>query len=192
MSKKTFNLKDYLLPTAAGIVVLIAAAVVIVTRAGGSDNNDSPAIFPAETEAVTISDEASAHVPEETDNVTISDGKLSISSDSLSDNVKFIDYESGGTAMQIMMLRTSDGTVRSAFNTCQQCNGSPYAFFVQSGDRIMCRNCGNSFALEQIGVEAFGCNPIPVEHTEENGEVTVETDLLDAYAPAFVNWKKGI
>ena len=124
--------------------------------------------------------------------VTLMDGNLQVAVDSLGDQVAFIDYDSNGTAMQVMLYKDADGTVHGALNTCQVCAGSPYAYFEQEGNEVVCQNCGNHFAAEAIGDVHGGCNPVPLELSEDGDQVLIETASLDEQADAFANWKKGI
>ena len=124
--------------------------------------------------------------------VTLMDGNLQVAVDSLGDQVAFIDYDSNGTAMQVMLYKGEDGTIHGALNTCQVCAGSPYAYFEQEGNEVVCQNCGNHFAVEAIGDVHGGCNPVPLELSEDGDQVLIETASLDEQADAFANWKKGI
>lgn len=120
------------------------------------------------------------------------DGNLQVAVDSLGDQVAFIDYDSNGTAMQVMLYKGEDGTVRGALNTCQVCAGSPYAYFEQDGSDVVCQNCGNHFSVDAIGDAHGGCNPVPLELSEDGKNVVIDTAVLDEQAGAFTNWKKGI
>ena len=54
---------------------------------------------------------------------------FTISRDQLTAEPLFVDVKQGKTAMQIIALLDADGTPRLAYNTCQVCAGSPYAYF---------------------------------------------------------------
>ena len=124
--------------------------------------------------------------------VTLMDGNLQVAVDSLGDQVTFIDYDSNGTAMQVMLYKGEDGTIHGALNTCQVCAGSPYAYFEQEGSDVVCQNCGNHFSVDAIGDAHGGCNPVPLEFSEDGKNVVIDTTVLDEQAGAFTNWKKGI
>jgi len=124
--------------------------------------------------------------------VTLMDGNLQVAVDSLGDQVAFIDYDSNGTAMQVMLYKGEDGMVRGALNTCQVCAGSPYAYFEQEGSDVVCQNCGNHFSVDAIGDAHGGCNPVPLELSDDGKNVVIDTAVLDEQAGAFTNWKKGI
>lgn len=123
--------------------------------------------------------------------ILLEEDSLQVSLDALGENVLFVDY-SGETDMQIMLYQDQKGTIHGALNTCQVCNGSPYAYFEQEGDDVVCQNCGNHFALQDLGVVRGGCNPVPLEFTQDDGKVKIETDYLYQNAYRFVNWKQGV
>ena len=58
--------------------------------------------------------------------------------------------------MQIIALLDADGTPHLAYNTCQVCAGSPYAYFAYQQGALVCQNCGNAFDLSSVGQAAGG------------------------------------
>ena len=100
-----------------------------------------------------------------------------------------VDWKQDGIDMQLLALRNG-GEVQLAYNTCQSCAGSPYAYFEYAGGVLTCQNCGNRFGLDSVGRVAGGCNPKPVgNYTEEGDVVVIPTAELASVAPAFKNWK---
>lgn len=159
------------LPIVAAAVVVVAAAVVLVPKLLPKD------AAPADT-AAALPDSGSA---------------VAIDSAVLGTEASFFDYDADGTTVELFAVKASDGSVRLALNTCQICNGSPYAYFVQEGDYFICQNCRNRFASTQVGLVSGSCNPVPI--TEENyelqdGMILVSAEFLEANAARFTNWKK--
>jgi uncharacterized membrane protein len=76
--------------------------------------------------------------------------------------------------MEVFAVKAGDGTVCTAFNTCQVCNGSPKAYFKQTGTSVQCQNCGNKFPMSRVGIESGGCNPVPIL----DGEKTVMGETI--------------
>ena len=76
-------------------------------------------------------------------------------------------------------------------NTCQSCGGSPYAYFVQVGDKIQCQNCGNLFNIDDLdSLTPDGCNPIGIEKREDiDGIIIIGTEQLKKLKDKFENWK---
>ena len=118
--------------------------------------------------------------------------KVSFDISELADEPMFIDTEADANAMQLIILKTDD-RVRLAFNTCQACQGSPWAWFEYLRNGILqCQNCHQTFGMEIVGTEeAKGCCPITISdfEVEENLLIMPETVLTDN-AVRFKNWKK--
>lgn len=121
------------------------------------------------------------------------EGDVVIQTADISETATFYTMDVEGTAVGLFALKASDGTIRTAFDTCQICNGSPYAFFIQQGDQFQCQNCGNIYSADMIEQERGGCNPVPImsdEKTETDTEVIIPLKLIKENAPRFENWKK--
>ncbi len=116
-----------------------------------------------------------------------------ITKSKITETVTFIPAKVGKTNMEIMAVKASDGTIRTAFNTCQVCNGSPRAYYKQDGDIVICQNCGNKFSMDMIEVERGGCNPVPIMEgdKDDNGEtITIPKDFIAQNKGLFTeNWK---
>lgn len=117
------------------------------------------------------------------------DGKLVIDTTNITSDVTFVNYDSNGVIIQFIVVRGTDGEVRIAFNTCQACNPSPRAYFVQEEEYLKCENCASLFHIDKIGVEKDGCNPIVVEEKKvSENEIIITTDYADTLRDKFVNW----
>ncbi|WP_024834348.1 DUF2318 domain-containing protein [Ruminiclostridium josui] len=116
-----------------------------------------------------------------------------ISKSQITDKVTFYPVKVGKTNMEVLAVKASDGTIRTAFNTCQVCNGSPRAYYKQEGDTIVCQNCGNRFSLDMIEQQRGGCNPIPIyrENRNEDAEnIIISKELIENNKGLFTaNWK---
>lgn len=169
---------------AAALMVTACLAVVFFTGQSGKEtesNDDSPAsgqmIQEREIEAA----------------VTIAEGEsLVIPASDVTTDASFFPVEVDGTTMEVIAVRDSDGTIRTAFNTCQICYGSGRGYYVQQGNVLVCQNCGNRFTMNQVGIESGGCNPWPI--FEEDRSVTddaieISYDFLKESKDIFANWK---
>lgn len=165
-------MKNKILPIATIAVVVIAAAVLFFPK-GETIPEGSGA------EAATINE----------------NGDLEISAEALSsDDAAIISYNSDGTDMELLAVKSDDGTINVAFNTCQVCNGSPKAYFVQKNGKLVCQNCGNKFSLSSVGASAMGCNPISIsgdDVTETDLGILISREFLEANINLFNNWKKS-
>jgi len=106
---------------------------------------------------------------------------------------KFYQYKSGNTNMEIMAVKATDGTIRTALNTCQVCYDSGRGYYKQEGDFMVCQNCGNKFNLNQIEKIKGGCNPVPIlaaNKTDNTDTITISKEYLDSQKSYFANWKE--
>lgn len=118
------------------------------------------------------------------------DGKIIINTQDITSTATFVNYEVEGVNIQFVVVRGTDGKVRIAFNTCQACNPSPLAYFVQKGEYLECQNCGNRFHIDKVGLERGGCNPALVEEKEDGyQQMVLDTDYVSSYKEKFRNWK---
>lgn len=194
--KKKANL---VLPIVAVCVVIVAIGVGTVLHFRSVENqetvNGTDTVVSGEADmSETDVAEAEGTDSQGTNAVTsqVTEDGLEIDVSDLGTDVQFIDYDSDGVDIQVMVVADKEGAVHVAYNTCQVCNGSPYAYFVQDGDSVICQNCGNRFAVSVIGNESFGCNPIPAVYEEDGTNIKISSAELDKYKDAFTNWKKGI
>ena len=117
-------------------------------------------------------------------------GDLTIALDSISETPSFIDGNIDGQPMQVIAVRDADGTVRLSYNTCQVCQGSPWAYFELQNGQLVCQNCGNAFALSAVGKGGYGCMPLMVPaYTLTETSVVIPHDTLVQVKDAFENWK---
>jgi len=80
--------------------------------------------------------------------------------------------------IQYFLLKSSDGVIRAAFDACDVCwpAGKGYQ---QSGDVMVCRNCGRKFASVMVNEVKGGCNPAPLNRKVEDGKVVLQIkDIL--------------
>lgn len=119
------------------------------------------------------------------------DGNIIIKESEITDKVVYISYEYENVTIGLLAVKDSNGEVKVVVNTCQSCGGSPYAYFVQVGNKIQCQNCGNMFAIDELdNLEESGCNPIKIEDKQtENGIITIGTKQLKDLKDKFENWK---
>lgn len=96
------------------------------------------------------------------------------------------------TDIEVLAIKAPDGTVRTAFNTCQVCFDSGRGYYKQSGDRLICQNCGNQFTASDVEVAKGGCNPIPISGKDKQVDadnITISMEYLTRAKEVFANWK---
>lgn len=111
----------------------------------------------------------------------------------ISGTAAFYPVTVNGTQMEVLAIKAPDGTVRTAFNTCQMCYTSGAGYYVQEGNYLVCQNCGSHFTADQVEILTGGCNPWPI--SGENKTVTEDSilipyDFLKESSAIFTNWKQ--
>jgi hypothetical protein len=169
--------------------VIAIAAVVIVVSSGGNDISNIQANVSGLVDVA--GEQAVAEEIVEVQEIS-NDAGITILKSEITEEATFYPYQAGDTYMEVIAIRASDGTVRTAFNTCQVCQGSGRAYYEQEGDVLICQNCGNRFTVDQVEVIKGGCNPIPIfeDSKKENEEtITIPSKYLEANKGIFNNWK---
>lgn len=92
--------------------------------------------------------------------------------------------------VQYFILKSSDGVIRAAFDACDVCwhAGKGYQ---QSGDAMVCLNCGREFASTRVNEVKGGCNPAPLERKIEGEKVVLMVEDILAGKKYFDFSKRG-
>lgn len=99
-------------------------------------------------------------------------------------SARFYTYPVGGKEIKFFLLRAADGTVRAALDACNACYHAKLGYH-QSGDVMVCNNCGMSFKSTDIEKVTGGCNPVPVRKNVDGGTVVLKARDLEAGAKYF-------
>jgi uncharacterized membrane protein len=124
----------------------------------------------------------------------IADQDLVIPIAELTANAVFYPVDIEGTRLEVLAVKAPDGTVRTAFNTCQVCYASGRGFYKQQGTVLVCQNCGNRFRMSQVEVRSGGCNPVPIfaaNKTVTDTTITISRDFLKEAKVIFARWRRG-
>lgn len=119
---------------------------------------------------------------------------LEIPRTELNEKIQVYTVRMDGLTMEVLAAKDADGTIRTAFNTCQVCNGSRKAYFEVNGDQVVCQNCGNRFGRKDVGVLSGGCNPYPIfaeDRQDEGDTVRLSYKFLSGSASLFTRWKEN-
>lgn len=109
----------------------------------------------------------------------------------ISETARFYPVEVDGVVMEVVAVKAPDGTIRTAFNTCEICYDSGAGYYTQQGSDLVCTNCGNRFAMSQVEIEAGGCNPWPIfaeDKVVTDESITIGYEFLQASERIFSNW----
>ncbi|MDR1586298.1 MAG: DUF2318 domain-containing protein [Treponema sp.] len=123
----------------------------------------------------------------------IADRDLVIPLAEVTENAVFYPVDIEGTRLEVIAVKAPDGTVRTAFNTCQVCYGSGRGFYKQQGTVLVCQNCGNRFRMSQVEVRSGGCNPVPIfkgNKTVDDENITISKEFLKEAKVIFSRWRR--
>jgi uncharacterized membrane protein len=112
----------------------------------------------------------------------------------ITENAIFYPVDIDGTRLEVLAVKAPDGTIRTAFNTCQVCYRSGRGFYKQQGTVLVCQNCGNRFRMSQVGVRSGGCNPVPIfpdNKTVTDTTITISQDFLKEAKAIFARWRRS-
>jgi uncharacterized membrane protein len=111
----------------------------------------------------------------------------------ITEQARFYPTAVDGTAIEVLAVKAPDGTVRTAFNTCQVCYDSGRGYYEQEGNVLVCQNCGNRFAMDDVEIKTGGCNPVPIfaeNKTVTDENIVISVDYLEQAKAIFANWKQ--
>jgi uncharacterized membrane protein len=124
----------------------------------------------------------------------IVDSDLVINISDVTENAVFYPVDIQGTRIEVLAVKAPDGTIRTAFNTCQVCYGSGRGFYKQQGTVLVCQNCGNRFRMGQVEVRSGGCNPVPVfaaNKTVTDTAIIISKEYLARAKEIFARWRRN-
>lgn len=105
-------------------------------------------------------------------------GQISIPLAKVADGkAHFFTFTHGGKDIRFFVLKSRDGVVRAALDTCDVCYREKKGYR-QEGDFMVCNNCNQQFRSDMINEIKGGCNPAPVNRTVSGDKVVIaEADL---------------
>ena len=124
---------------------------------------------------------------------TLNGDKVEFSVASLDNGPRFFTYETGTGKVGLLAVQDSAGKTRVALDTCQVCNGSPKAYFLEKDGTLQCQNCGNTFSYDIVGDAQQGCEPMPLADGTwmvSGDTLSVDERALESAAPLFKTWAK--
>lgn len=123
---------------------------------------------------------------------TVTDSDLVIQKKDITETAAFYPVVIDGTNLEVIAVKAPDGSIRTAFNTCQVCYSSGKGYYEQEGNQLICQNCGNRFGMDDVEVARGGCNPVPITDeykTVDDATITISKDFLTEATVIFQNWK---
>lgn len=120
------------------------------------------------------------------------DSDIIIPMEEISETARFYPAVMNGIELEALAVKAPDGTIRTAFNTCQVCFSSGRGYYEQEGNVLVCQNCGNRFSMDDVEVTRGGCNPVPITDeykTVEEDYITISKEFLTEASLIFQNWR---
>lgn len=176
-------------PFAVAAMILLLALVVTGCRAqtkGGTGNADTSGAGSAKVESGAVQSDNTKEIKK--------GESLIIQTADITETAKFYPVKINGTSMEVLAVKAPDGTIRTAFNTCEVCYDSDRGYYKQEGNVLVCQNCGNRFSTNQVEIQSRGCNPWPIfkeNKTITDDSITISYDFLLESTKVFQNWKRS-
>ena len=174
---------------ASSVLLLLALTVGLSACAAPSDAAQSA--NRAETSGIAQAANSDLTQVKSADS-SASGADLVIPVSEITETATFYPLEIEGTKMEVLAVKAPDGTIRTAFNTCQVCYSSGKGYYKQDGDVLVCQNCGNRFSMNDVEVTKGGCNPVPITaeyKTVTDESITISYDFLNEARVIFANWR---
>lgn len=143
------------------VVMLAAVALYMLIQPRLTMKKDNPLLVP---EKVTAQVDAN--------------GDMVLQLSAITEDVTIYEYEHDGMHMEVIAVKASDGSIRTAFNTCQVCYASQKGYYIPKGDYLECQNCKSMFHKDEVEKRSGGCNPVPI--FDQNTTVTDEEIIIPA------------
>jgi len=112
---------------------------------------------------------------------TNSDGFVNIPLSEVTSNAKWYGYDLDGEKIRFFVVKTSDGSIKTAFDACDVC----YRYkkgYRQEGDYMVCNNCGNRYPMVGLGTEnknPGGCWPGYLPNIIQGDNVLIKKSDLE-------------
>ena len=123
---------------------------------------------------------------------TDQNGDMVIQISDITETATYYGYDELDTYIEVLAVKSSDGTIRTAFNTCQVYYASGRGYYIQQGDDLICQNCGNRFRMNDVEVTRGGCNPVPISIDMKeitDATITIPKALFAEAEIIYANWK---
>ncbi|HXZ80771.1 MAG TPA: Fe-S-containing protein [Terriglobales bacterium] len=86
-----------------------------------------------------------------------------------------------GTEVRFWIMQKPDGKFAAVFDACTICGP---AGFYRGDNGVICKNCAAPVNLQSVG-KPGGCNPIPLDAAQQNGDLVIQEAAFSAGAHWF-------
>ncbi len=103
----------------------------------------------------------------------LQDGTVRFAASEFADGkARFFRYESQRGAIDFFVVRSNDGVIRAAFDSCDVCYKALKGYR-QEGEEMVCNNCNMRFRTELVNEVKGGCNPAPLNRRQVGQEIVI-------------------
>lgn len=112
---------------------------------------------------------------------------ITIPVEEISSQAQWFEYAFQGTNIKFFAVKASDGSIKTAFDSCDICYdlGKGYR---QEGSNMICNNCGNKYPIDGLGTENLdpgGCWPTYLPSTVSDGQLVIQKADLEREIARF-------
>ena len=99
----------------------------------------------------------------------------------LSTTATFFEYEGETATIRYFAVIDEAGAYHVAFDACDACYPADKGYS-QDGVEVVCNNCGNRYAIDELGTQSGGggCWPGHLPFTETDTELVIQVSDLEA------------
>ena len=113
------------------------------------------------------------------------DGKIRFNAPDFNDGkARFYRFKGQTGTVDFFVVRSHDGVLRSAFDTCDVCYKARKGYR-QEGDDMVCNNCDQRFRTDMVNVVKGGCNPAPLQRQLIGETLVLSTNDIEKGAWYF-------
>lgn len=113
------------------------------------------------------------------------DGKIQLAAADYADGkARFYRFEGRSGPVDFFVVRSSDGVIRTAFDTCDVCYRERKGYR-QEGNDMVCNNCDQHFRTDLVNVVKGGCNPAPLNRRQLGATITIVANDIEAGSGYF-------
>jgi uncharacterized membrane protein len=107
------------------------------------------------------------------------DGKLHFATATFADGkARFYRFEGNSGPIDFFLVRSQDGVIRTAFDTCDVCYRERKGYR-QEGNDMVCNNCDQHFRTDLVNVVKGGCNPAPLKRELVGESVVIAANDIE-------------
>jgi uncharacterized membrane protein len=113
------------------------------------------------------------------------DGTIRFAATDFADGkARFYRFQGQSGPVDFFVVRSMDGVIRAAFDTCDVCYRE-HKGYRQEGSDMVCNNCGQHFRTDLVNVVKGGCNPAPLHRQLASDKVVIAVNDIEQGAGYF-------